>query len=199
VNRLLEIMRKLRAPDGCPWDREQTHGTLRRHLLEEAYEAVEAAGAGDADALAEELGDVLLQVAFHAVIAEETGTFRYEDVEARIVEKLIRRHPHVFGDVNVTGSDEVIRNWEAIKASEREGRAAPDDVPASMPVLARAARLDGLGRLPAPGESGGPRGRAYEHLLGLLAAASEAGEDVEVLLREILREKLIGEPAGRGQ
>lgn len=189
MNRLLAVMRRLRAPGGCPWDREQTHASLRKYLLEEAYEAVEAAGAGDPRALAEELGDVLLQVAFHAVIAEEEGTFRYQDVEESIVEKLIRRHPHVFGGVAVSGSDQVARNWEAIKASERASR-SPDQAPPSAPVLARAARLAAQGRLPASEPSSEPRARAYAHLIGLLAASNDAGEDVEVLLGEVLREKI---------
>jgi len=189
MNRLLAVMRQLRAPGGCPWDREQTHLSLRKYLLEEAYEAVEAAGTGDPRALAEELGDVLLQVAFHAVIAEEQGAFRYQDVEELIVEKLFRRHPHVFGGVPVAGSAEVTRNWEAIKAIERESK-APDQAPPSMPVLARAARLAAQSQLPASDPSSEPRARAYAHLIGLLAAASDAGEDVEVLLGDVLRERI---------
>ena len=140
---LLGIMRQLRAPDGCPWDREQTHESLRPYLLEEAAEAVDAVQAGDPEALADELGDVLLQVAFHAVIAEEAGTFAYENVEKNIVDKLLRRHPHVFGDVAVANAEEVITNWQAIKAQEKGDTkpSAADSVPQSLPALMRAGEL----------------------------------------------------------
>ncbi|MDL2343237.1 MazG nucleotide pyrophosphohydrolase domain-containing protein, partial [Deinococcus sp. MIMF12] len=121
MQELLTTLRRLRAPDGCPWDREQTHDSLRPYLLEEAAEAVDAVAEGP-QALAAELGDVLLQVAFHSVIAEEAGAFGYADVERGIVEKLVRRHPHVFGDVQVADSGEVVANWQAIKAAERGGR-----------------------------------------------------------------------------
>jgi MazG family protein len=139
MEKLLTIMRRLRAPDGCPWDREQTHDSLRAHLLEEAAEAVDAIASGDSAQMTDELGDVLLQVAFHAVIAEEDGTFGYEDIEARIVDKLIRRHPHVFGEVQVTSADDVLTNWNAIKAQENGGRARR--VPNSLPALMRAYAL----------------------------------------------------------
>jgi MazG family protein len=139
MEKLLTIMRRLRAPDGCPWDREQTHDSLRAHLLEEAAEAVDAIASGDSAQMTDELGDVLLQVAFHAVIAEEDGTFGYEDIEARIVDKLIRRHPHVFGEVQVTSADDVLTNWNAIKAQENPGRARR--VPNSLPALMRAYAL----------------------------------------------------------
>ncbi|MBB6098445.1 XTP/dITP diphosphohydrolase [Deinobacterium chartae] len=121
MQRLLEIMRTLRAPEGCPWDREQTHLSLRPYLLEEAAEAVDAASSGDMQELASELGDVLLQIAFHSVIAEEAGAFAYTDVENAICEKMVRRHPHVFGDVTVDGAEQVLSNWEAIKRLERGG------------------------------------------------------------------------------
>lgn len=139
MERLLTIMRRLRAPDGCPWDREQTHDSLRAHLLEEAAEAVDAIASGDSAQMTDELGDVLLQVAFHAVIAEEAGTFGYDDIEACIVDKLIRRHPHVFGEVQVTSADEVLTNWNAIKVQENGGRARR--VPNSLPALMRAHAL----------------------------------------------------------
>ena len=109
MQKLLDTMRRLRAPGGCPWDREQTHESLRPYLLEEAAEAADAISAGDLGELPGELGDVLLQVVFHSVIAEEDGAFGYEDVENSIVEKLIRRHPHVFGTVTVSGSGEVMK------------------------------------------------------------------------------------------
>ena len=122
-NGLVYVMGRLRGPGGCPWDREQTHDSIKHHLLEEAYEAVDAMDAGDPDILAEELGDLLLQVVFHSQLAVSAEEFTLSDVVGHIVTKLIRRHPHVFGDVKVTGADHVIRNWEAIKAGEREAKA----------------------------------------------------------------------------
>ncbi|MDQ3398204.1 MAG: nucleoside triphosphate hydrolase, partial [Deinococcota bacterium] len=119
MRRLLTIMRRLRGPGGCPWDREQDHRSLRPYLLEEAAEAVDAISEGEPAAMAEELGDVLLQVAFHAVIAEEAGTFDYEAVETAIVDKLVRRHPHVFGAVKAETSGQVLENWQALKAQEK--------------------------------------------------------------------------------
>ena len=118
LQRLLQIMEKLRSPEGCPWDREQTHQTLKRYLIEEAYEVLEAVDSGDPALLAEELGDVLLQVVFHAQIARELGTFTMDDVIDGICEKLIRRHPHVFADTEVESVGDVMRNWEAIKSQK---------------------------------------------------------------------------------
>lgn len=138
MQELLNIMRKLRAPDGCPWDREQTHESLRPYLLEEAAEAVEAIESGESAWMADELGDVLLQVAFHAVIGEESGDFRYEDIEGSIVKKLIRRHPHVFGDTQVANADEVLVNWNAIKAQEPNRKSG---IPSGLPTLMRAAAV----------------------------------------------------------
>ncbi|MEM7736375.1 MAG: MazG family protein [Deinococcota bacterium] len=147
MNQLLEVMRRLRGPGGCPWDQEQTHASLRPYLLEEACEAIDAisdmVNGGSAEAVTEELGDVLLQVAFHAVIAEAEGSFKYNDIETAIVDKLIRRHPHVFAEVEVTGADDVVRNWQAIKAEEKgtQVQAPEDAVPRSLPALARASEL----------------------------------------------------------
>jgi tetrapyrrole methylase family protein / MazG family protein len=156
---LLHIVARLRAPGGCPWDREQTHRSLAPHVVEEAYEVVEAIEQDDPAALAEELGDLLLQVVLHAQLAEEEGTFLFEDVLEAISTKLIRRHPHVFGELMVSGSGEVLRNWDAIKAAEREakGAAAPaspfDSVARSLPALSRAQtflrRAERLGHVPA--------------------------------------------------
>ena len=122
-NSLVYVMGRLRGPGGCPWDREQTHDSIKHHLLEEAYEAVDAMDAGDPELLAEELGDLLLQVVFHSQLAVSDEEFTLSDVVGHIVSKLIRRHPHVFGDVEVTGADHVVRNWEVIKAGEREAKA----------------------------------------------------------------------------
>ena len=134
-------MRRLRAPGGCPWDREQTHESLRPYLLEEAAEAADALHGDNPAEMADELGDVLLQVAFHAVIAEEAGVFSYEDIEGAIVNKLERRHPHVFGEVRVENAAQVVANWQAIKATERGERAPAERVPRSLPALMRASEL----------------------------------------------------------
>ena len=135
------IVTRLRAPGGCPWDRQQTHQSLAPHLLEETYEALAALDAGDPDKLCEELGDLLLQILLHAQLADEAGEFTLRDVVAGIAAKLVRRHPHVFGEVTVTGTDEVLANWEVIKRHERTEREATegsilDGVPAAMPALA---------------------------------------------------------------
>ena len=143
--RVVAIMARLRAPGGCPWDREQTLRTLKAHLLEETYELLESME-GDADAHAEELGDVLLQVIFQARLREEQGQFTLDEVAQRLADKLVRRHPHVFGEVRADDSATVLRNWEAIKRTEKasaEGAARPalDGVPAALPALARAQRM----------------------------------------------------------
>src|SRR5277367_3469272 len=119
INDLLEVMAKLRSPNGCPWDREQTHLTLRRHAIEEVYELIDAIESRDDHEMAEELGDLLLQVAFHAQMAKERGAFDFEKVCRLIVEKLVRRHPHVFGKTKVRNVDEVWVNWEKIKRAEK--------------------------------------------------------------------------------
>jgi tetrapyrrole methylase family protein/MazG family protein len=138
-----ETIAHLRAPDGCPWDREQTHQTLRANLLEEAHEALAAIDADDPQAMREELGDLLLQVVLQSQIATEAGEFSMAEVVAGIQAKLIRRHPHVFGDVKVSGVHEVMENWEKLKAAERNGDAKPDKgalgtVPPGLPALAQA-------------------------------------------------------------
>ena len=140
TERLLEIMRRLRAEGGCPWDREQTLQSLKQYLVEECYEVLDAIDSGDPRKHEEELGDLLLQVVFQAQIRAEAGAFTFHDVANRIAEKLIRRHPHVFGDVQVTGTGEVLANWDAIKAQEH---AAPRSsvvggVPRHLPALMKA-------------------------------------------------------------
>src|SRR5258708_7723003 len=146
VARLLGIMDRLRDPGGCPWDREQTLRTLTPYLLEEAHEVIEAIEAGDAAHHREELGDLLFQVVFQARIAREEGKFDFAQVCDAISDKLTRRHPHVFGDVSVSGSREVVKNWERIKADERKEkgekpRSAIGGVPAGLPALVRAERI----------------------------------------------------------
>ena len=122
LDRLIKIVTRLRGPKGCPWDREQTHKSLQSSLLDETYEFFEAAEDNDDQKMCEELGDLLLQVVLHARIAAERRTFSLEDVAAGISEKLIRRHPHVFGDVEVKGVEDVLENWAAIKRQEASGR-----------------------------------------------------------------------------
>ncbi|HEY3331289.1 MAG TPA: nucleoside triphosphate pyrophosphohydrolase [Capsulimonadaceae bacterium] len=142
---LLNIMARLREPDtGCPWDREQTPETLRKYVLEEAYEVLDALDSGDPDKYAEELGDLLLQVAFHAQLAREDYTFTIDDVIGHIVNKLIRRHPHVFGDLSVSGAEEVLVNWEAIKLTEKgyeDRKSVLDGVVRALPALTRAQEI----------------------------------------------------------
>ncbi|GAC1553411.1 MAG: nucleoside triphosphate pyrophosphohydrolase [Herpetosiphon sp.] len=140
------VIARLLGPNGCPWDRKQTHASLRPFLLEETYEVLEALDTGDFDALAEELGDVLLQILLHSEMARQAGHFDWPDVVAHLTEKLIRRHPHVFGDVAVDGSDEVLRNWDTIKQQERaeRGKVAAsilDGVPPGLPALVQAQQL----------------------------------------------------------
>ena len=143
--KLVEIMARLRAEDGCPWDRQQTHTSLKPYLLEEAYEVLEAIDGEDDGEFCKELGDVLLQVVFHAQIAREEDRFSIEEVCQAIVDKLIRRHPHVFGDTQVAGAGEVLTNWERIKQAERREEARPasilDGVPGQLPALLRAQRV----------------------------------------------------------
>lgn len=140
---LREVMDRLRSPGGCPWDSEQSHESLLKYLLEESYEFIEAVEVGDRDDMREELGDVLLQVYFHARIAEEhpTDPFSIEDVAKSVAEKLVRRHPHVFADTKVLGSAEVLENWEAQKALEKGRTSATEGIPLAQPALALATKL----------------------------------------------------------
>jgi len=146
INDLLKVMAKLRSPKGCPWDREQSHLTLRRHAIEEVYELIDAIEAGDDHEMAEELGDLLLQVVFHSQLARERGAFDFEKVCRVLVDKLIRRHPHVFGTTKVKDVDEVWANWEKIKKAEKHGtrharHSALDGIPKHLPALLRAEKL----------------------------------------------------------
>jgi MazG family protein len=141
LSRLVEIMQRLLAPDGCPWDREQTLESLRPYVVEEAHEVVDAIDGGSPDELREELGDLLLQIVFQSELARARGWFGPDDVVAGICEKLVRRHPHVFGDQKVSGTAEVLANWEQIKAQEKAGRGVLDGVPKALPALLRASRV----------------------------------------------------------
>lgn len=146
IQDLLKVMARLRSPTGCPWDRQQNHMTLRRHAIEEVYELIDAIEAEDDHEMAEELGDLLLQVVFHCQLARERGAFDFEKVCRLIVEKLIRRHPHVFGQTKVKDVDEVWANWEKIKHAEKKGTrheraSAFDGIPKHLPALLRAEKL----------------------------------------------------------
>jgi tetrapyrrole methylase family protein/MazG family protein len=141
--KLMGLMRRLRGPGGCPWDAEQTHESLKRYLLEETYEVMEAIDSSSPELLREELGDLLLQSVFHSVIAEEEGGFTMEQVLQVLCDKLIRRHPHVFADLKVSDLDQLIDNWERIKKSEKgeERRSALSGVPFHLPALLRAQKI----------------------------------------------------------
>lgn len=136
--RLVEIMHTLRGQ--CPWDRKQTHESLRSYLLEEAYEVLHALDSGDRQDLKEELGDLMLQVVFHAEIAQGNGDFTLDEVLESICDKLVRRHPHVFSDARADSPEDVVRNWEKVKRAEREKKSALDGVPDELPALLRATR-----------------------------------------------------------
>ncbi len=140
--KLVEIIAKLRSPEGCPWDREQNHKSIKRNLLEETYETIDAIDSNNPEELKEELGDLLLQVLLHAQMAEEAGQYSIDDISKTIGEKLIRRHPHVFGDITVKDSDEVIDNWDKIKKKEKPERdSALSGVVKSQPALMSAQQL----------------------------------------------------------
>jgi len=146
IEDLLQVMAKLRSPTGCPWDREQNHLTLRRHAIEEVYELIDAIEAGDDYEMAEELGDLMLQVVFHCQLARERGAFDFEKVTRHLVDKLIRRHPHVFGTTKVKDVDEVWANWEKIKKAEKVGTrherpSVLDGIPKHLPALLRVEKL----------------------------------------------------------
>ena len=170
---LVDVMARLRAEDGCPWDREQTHLTLKPYLLEEAYETLEAIDEEDHEALCAELGDVLLQIVFHAQIAKEADRFTVDDVCRDIVDKLIRRHPHVFSDVKVDDADNVVKNWERIKRDERGGHRAAsalDGVPAHFPALLRAQRIQ---------QKASRVGFDWDHVSGPLSKVAEEFRELE--------------------
>ncbi len=142
---LVEIIEKLRSPEGCPWDREQTHESIRANMIEEAYELVEAIDKGIPEKIADESGDVLLQVMLHAQIGKDEGEYDINDVTDMISRKMIQRHPHVFGDVTVSGSEEVLTNWDAIKREDREQKSITDElrgVSAYVPTLMRAKKIN---------------------------------------------------------
>lgn len=144
INDLIEIIKDLRSPGGCPWDIQQTHESIRKDLIEETYETIEAINKADPDMLREELGDVLMQVVFHAQIETEKGSFNFDDVADEICKKMIVRHPHVFGETNVDSVDDVLTNWDAIKRNTKGQKTtseAIDSVPRELPALMRANKI----------------------------------------------------------
>src|SRR5882724_4822603 len=193
VRDLLKVMARLRSPTGCPWDREQNHMTLRFHAVEEVYELMDAIEAGDDHEMLEELGDLLLQIVFHSKLAKERGAFDFEQVARHITEKLIRRHPHVFGDVKVKSVDQVWANWEKIKHVEKQGTrharaSALDGIPRHLPALLRAEKLVKKARrakLLADGtaKSRFTRARLGEKLFELASLAQVNGWSAEDVLR----------------
>ncbi len=213
IRELLEIMARLRDPDGgCPWDLEQSFATVAPYTIEEAYEVDDAIASGDMTGLCEELGDLLLQVVFHARMAEEMGHFDFAAVVAGICDKLVRRHPHVFGDASVEDADEQTRRWDEMKREERRRRAGPDapapsrldGIPSALPALARAQAIARRGRSieasatdaaaethralerAAASKAGtAAEADAFAALLGQIARwAGERGHDAEALLRD---------------
>ncbi|NUQ75350.1 MAG: nucleoside triphosphate pyrophosphohydrolase [Polyangiaceae bacterium] len=180
--RLVELMQRLLAPDGCPWDREQTPQTLRRYVLEEACEVIDAIDDGDRKELCAELGDLLLQVVFQAELARTEGAFGPDDVVAAICDKLVRRHPHVFAEETASGSEEVLRNWERIKAAERRDKPDPGvlgSVARSLPALTRAQRIgDKVARVGFDWpDARGPREKIDEELRELDQALASGDAD----------------------
>lgn len=190
----LEVMRRLRAE--CSWKAGQTHRSLARYLLEETHETLEAIDTGDAEHLREELGDLLLQIYFHAVIAEETGEFTIDDVAADIITKMRRRNPHVFADAPGGTPAEINEAWEAIKAGEKQRTSVTDGLPPGLPALLYADKvLDRLardGRVPVvePVEIPGPERDLGDRLLALVAEARAEGVDPEQALRDAVRRLL---------
>ena len=199
LQRLVEVMDRLRSPGGCPWDAEQTHESLIKYLLEESYEFIDAIETDDRAGMREELGDVLLQVYFHSRIAQDhpTDPFSIEDVAGAIADKLISRHPHVFENLEVSGTDEIIENWEAIKAREKGRTSAIEGIAMSQPALPLVAKIlyraekynvdlhvDQFSTEKATDKSVG------EALASVIAWAHENGIDPENALRAQAREMI---------
>lgn len=203
VLRLVEVMNTLRSPGGCPWDAQQTHATLVQYLIEETYETVDAIDADDRDALIEELGDVLLQVVFHARIGEESEQpWSIDDVARGISDKLVRRHPHVFGETTADSAAAVEANWQALKNAEKSRTSVVEGVPVSMPPLTQAAKLmrrAGHGDVDHATSEADVRAAAQEliatsdghvgrALLALVEIAHETGADADAEFRDAVRQ-----------
>jgi XTP/dITP diphosphohydrolase len=199
INDLLAVMARLRAPRGCPWDREQDHMSLRWHAVEEVYELLDAIEARDDHELEEELGDLLLQVVFHCQLARERGAFDFEKVARHITDKLIRRHPHVFGKLRVKSVDQVWANWEKIKRAEKHGTrharpSALDGIPKRLPALLRAAKLVKKAHkanlmATLPRRSAYTRRQLADRLFTLTQFAQERGWSAEELLRREIKRR----------
>lgn len=202
IDRLTEIAARLRAPDGCPWDREQDHMTLREHAIEEVYELIDAIEAGDEVEMTEELGDMLFQVVFHCQLGNERGAFDFDQVAHRISDKLVNRHPHVFGTTKVGSVNDVLTNWEAIKRAEKVGTqherpSALDGIPKHLPALQRAEKLvkKAIKAKLIEGKVAGSKAKLptkkelAEHLFTLAAYAQQKGWSAETLLREEVNRK----------
>ena len=194
LNDLLRIMAALRSPEGCPWDREQSHLSLRFHAVEEVYELIDAIESGDDHEMQEELGDLLLQVVFHCQLAAERGAFDFEQVARQIAEKLLRRHPHVFGEAEVENVDAVWAQWEKIKRAEKEGTrherpSALDGVPKHLPALLRAEKMIKKARKAkltsdlTKSEAKTNREKIGQELFRLARIAQQNGWSAEELLR----------------
>ncbi|MGH9195267.1 MAG: MazG family protein [Acidimicrobiia bacterium] len=190
--RLVQVMARLRGPDGCPWDREQTHESLAVHLLEETYETLEAIDRADSAELREELGDILLQVVFHSELSRQDGEFEPADVVEGLITKLVERHPHVFGDVVANTADEVLENWETHKKKEKKRASALDGIPKHLPALLYAAKVQRrLSR-----ENGTPVDRPSSDDVAAMAKAAIDGpseDTVGKLLNEVVALSVEGE------
>jgi len=201
VEHLVQVMDQLRSPGGCPWDAEKTHARLSRYLLEETYEALEAMDQGDLGSLREELGDLLLQVVFHARIAQETdATFSLDAIAQGVVDKLVRRHPHVFTDLVVTSSEELEANWAKVKQEEKQRDSVTDGVPQAMPALQLATQL--IYRARKSGVvAGDPQVTenlrnvigevTEENIAALLVATIELAREVDIESESVLRAEMM--------
>jgi uncharacterized protein YabN with tetrapyrrole methylase and pyrophosphatase domain len=199
ISDLLKVMARLRSPTGCPWDREQDHRSIRWHAVEEVYELIDAIEAGDDHEMEEELGDLLLQVVFHCQLAQERKVFNFDKVARNITDKLIRRHPHVFGDVKVKDVDQVWANWEKIKRAEKHGTkharaSALDGIPKHLPSLLRAEKLVKKARKAKLLEAESRKSRISKSALGetlfdLAKTAQQNGWSAEELLRREIQKQ----------
>jgi XTP/dITP diphosphohydrolase len=201
VEQLVQVMDQLRSPGGCPWDAEQTHESLARYLLEETYEALEAMDQGDLGSLREELGDLLLQVVFHARIAQESdSTFTLNAVAQGVVDKLVRRHPHVFTDLVVTSNEELEANWSKIKEEEKQRESVTDGVPQAMPALQLATQLIYRARKSGVGAGNSQIKESLREVIGevsqeqitaLLVATVELAREADIDAESVLRAEMM--------
>ncbi|MDG2212552.1 MAG: MazG family protein [Verrucomicrobiota bacterium] len=197
IDELIEVMARLRAPEGCPWDQEQSHMSIRLNAVEEVYELVDAIESNDDEEMLEELGDLLLQVVFHAQMAKERKAFNFDDIARVITEKLIRRHPHVFDDANVEGVADVWDQWDSIKKKEKEGTAherksAFDGIPRHLPALMQAFELVKKARkcdLLLEEKEGRTKADLGAELFELVQNAQSSGWQAEELLRQEVRKQ----------